>query len=143
MREVAGDVYADLIGKPFAWRGRGPASFDCYGLVREMLIRTGTPMPEQDTPPEREAVGAAVATAVALEFALGRWHPVDAQPGAMVLFNMPVVIAGKRRLATTHCGFMVSASEFIHAWEQTGGVTVERMHDWERRVAGFYKYHPA
>lgn len=136
MRDVPGSVYADLIGAPFVWRGRGPNGFDCYGLVREMLVRTGTPMPEQDTPPEM----AAVASLVALEFAAGRWKPCGPRAGVMVLFHMPVVIDGKRHLATTHCGFMVNSFEFIHAWEQSGGVTVERLHDWERRVAGFYTY---
>ena len=27
-------MFSDLVGKPFKWGGRGPESFDCWGLVR-------------------------------------------------------------------------------------------------------------
>ena len=136
MRDVPGALYADLIGKPFAWRGRGPAGFDCFGLVLEMFKRTGRELPNWDTPPEI----AAVASAVALEFAAGNWHPVERKPGVMVRFGLPLKVAGSKVIATTHCGFMVTPTDVIHAWEQTGGVTTERLSDWTRRVAGYYDF---
>jgi len=136
MREIAGNVYADLIGAPFAWRGRDRTGFDCFGLVLEMFKRTGREMPEWDTPPDIQAVSGLVDA----EFAQGRWVPCEREAGAMVLFYMPVLMGGRRVRATTHCGFMLKPTEFIHAWDQTGGVTVEHMHDWDRRIAGFYTF---
>ena len=136
MRDLDDSVWGGLIGTPFSWRGRGPASFDCYGLVREMLRRTGVDTPALESPVSIDGVP----TAVALEFALGRWVACPKQPGAMVVFNMPVMLDGRRRLAVAHCGFVLNETDFIHSWEQTGGVTVERLHDWDRRIAGFYKF---
>jgi cell wall-associated NlpC family hydrolase len=142
MREMPaarGALWADLIGRPFAWGGRGPDAFDCFGLVREMLRRTGCELPAHDTPAERSAI----ASVVAAELALGRWVPAAPVADSVVLFRMPVVLAGERRRAITHCAFMVSDHEFIHAWAETGGVTVERLTDWQQRIAGFYTYAPA
>ena len=109
---------------------------DSFGLVLELFRRAGNDMPDWDTPPAIEAVSGLVAA----EFSQGRWVRCESQPGAMVLFNMPVKLGDKKVLATTHCGFMVSQTDFIHAWEKTGGVTVERMPDWVRRIEGFYTF---
>ncbi|QFZ84628.1 hypothetical protein GFK26_18550 [Variovorax paradoxus] len=136
MRDVAGELYADLIGKPFLWRGRGEGGFDCFGLVLEMFKRAGQDMPEWDTPAEI----AAVSGLVSVEFSQSRWVRCERRPGAMVLFNMPLRIENRRVLATTHCGFMVTAQDFLHSWEKTGGITTERLYEWERRVEGFYEF---
>lgn len=135
MHDVA-PAYGDLIGSPFKWRGRGPGGYDCFGLVLEMFRRAGHDMPDWDTPPDIQAVSGLVAA----EFSQGRWVPCERRAGAMVLFNMVLKVGGRRVLAPTHCGFMLSTFEFIHAWEETGGITVERMPDWERRIAGFYTF---
>lgn len=38
-------AYRDLLGKPFAWGARGPDSFDCLGVVYEVLSRAGIAVP--------------------------------------------------------------------------------------------------
>ena len=37
----------DLLGKPFKWGGRGPKSYDCYGLAMECARRVGKRFPDQ------------------------------------------------------------------------------------------------
>jgi cell wall-associated NlpC family hydrolase len=37
---------SDLIGKPFKDGGRGPDSYDCYGLVKEVYHRLGIELPD-------------------------------------------------------------------------------------------------
>ena len=138
MRDVQGSVYADLIGKPFAWGGRTPSGYDCFGLVLEMFKRTGRNPPDWRSPSDIAA--AAGAGVVMGELSQHQWMRCDRAAETMILFNMPINLNGRRVLAATHCGFMLSNSEFIHSWEDTGGVTVERTADWERRIAGFYTY---
>jgi len=38
--------FSDLIGKPFSDLGRGPDSYDCWGLVREAGNRLGIEIPD-------------------------------------------------------------------------------------------------
>jgi cell wall-associated NlpC family hydrolase len=35
---------------------------------------------------------------------------------------------------------LISNGLFIHAWEPSGGVTIERLSEWEKRIDGFYEY---
>ena len=41
-------MFSDLIGKPYKKNGRGPDSYDCYGICIEVCKRIGTKLPEQD-----------------------------------------------------------------------------------------------
>jgi cell wall-associated NlpC family hydrolase len=34
------------VGKPFAWFGRGPDHYDCWGLTREVLLAYGHDVPD-------------------------------------------------------------------------------------------------
>lgn len=43
----------DLIGRPYLKDGRGPDSYDCYGLCIEVSRRAGIIVPEGQTPPTR------------------------------------------------------------------------------------------
>lgn len=36
----------DLLGLPFADGGRGPDSYDCWGIVREVYRRYGVTLPD-------------------------------------------------------------------------------------------------
>ena len=73
MRDVQGSVYADLIGKPFLWRGRGEGGLDCFGLVLEMFKRTGQVLPQLNTPSNLAAVSAMAA----VQFANPDWQPCE------------------------------------------------------------------
>ena len=46
----------DLIGKPYEGGGRGPDSYDCYGLVVEVESRMGRRVPDVGVPSTRASM---------------------------------------------------------------------------------------
>jgi len=120
--------YVDLIGTPFKYGGRSLADggLDCYGVVVEMGRRTGQQFPERQFS-ENLAVNHAL-----MACQLDEWVECDRQPGAVVLIRLKKV--------PCHVGFLIDEYEFLHAWEGTGGVVVERIEDWQKRIEGFYRY---
>lgn len=119
---------AELIGIPFAYGGRGPDAFDCYGLARYIVARdTGITPPDLQSAEDPNVLHAMM-TGQALF-----WKRLDGpRPGAVVLFRMGRTIS--------HCGVLVGHSQLIHAWEKSGGVTIERLDQWKHRIVGFYEY---
>lgn len=121
--------YADLLGKPFAWGGRGPACFDCYGLVLCILKRAGL------NPPEYPSSEARMVNAVHIIMAMGKWKEVATpEPGVAVVFKMNSGLP-------THVGVLVGKDQFIHITEKTD-VVVERISSplWRNRIVGFYSW---
>lgn len=117
--------HVDLIGTPFVWGGRGPDGYDCWGLVRECYLRSGVTPPEYTTPDDMAARIAAILSGVA------EWDPAEQGEGAMVLFELPM---GMR-----HVGYCLGGDRFVHCWERSGGVCVERLSVWKRWTQGFYR----
>lgn len=117
---------AELVGTPFAYGGRGPDSFDCYGLVRELHRRQGILLPDYRSPTDQPRIAALMMNQLQL------WEECRPEPGSVALFK----ILGR----ATHCGLVLPADKFIHTWEGSGGVVVERLDDWKQRTHGFYRY---
>ena len=118
--------YADLIGIPFAWGGRGPDSFDCYGLVRHIHAQHGIDIPDYTSPSDGPRIAALIAGNLHL------WREVSApKEGVVLLFR----VAGY-----LHVGYHIGGDRFIHTWEHSGGVVIERVSDWTNRVIGYYEY---
>lgn len=126
--------WRDLIGKPFAYRGRGPECYDCYGLVIEMMRRRGVVVPDYASPNQLPDIAGAI------EGGIGEWVQCGRQAGVAVGFYLTFRENGKLVKKVAHTGFMLSENRMIHAWEPSGGVTVEELQEWERRIAGFYRY---
>jgi cell wall-associated NlpC family hydrolase len=120
--------YADLIGKPFELGGRGPAVYDCYGLVMEMYRRRyGVELPDFDTPNNMGEV------AYIMSENAWRWQETELKPGVLV----------HMKVAGVHChvGFTLSVSKFIHVYKESGGVCTERTNgDWRHRILGYYEF---
>jgi cell wall-associated NlpC family hydrolase len=121
-------TYVDLLGAPFRKGGRGPDEFDCYGLVKYLIHRaTGQVVPDYVTPDGTGATHALMITS--REF----WRRLPGpKVGSMIFFKIGREVC--------HVGYMISNGLFIHAWEPSGGVTVERLSQWEKRIDGFYEY---
>lgn len=119
-------AYADLIGKPFKLTGRGPDSFDCYGLVMELGRRAGWQLPDHQSPEVLRQVASVFAGCLPI------WKPCEPGPGAVACIRMLGFI--------THVAWVLPHGRLIHVWEKSGGVCVERISTWERRIAGFYRY---
>lgn len=119
---------ADLIGTPFEYGGRGPDTYDCYGLVKECWRRVhGIELPDFKSPSDP---GVQAALGVTQMF---RWEPCDRGAGVMAAIR----IGG----LTRHCGFLLDEDTMIHAWMFSGGVTIATLTDeWKRRITGYYRY---
>ncbi len=122
-------VYADLIGKPFAYGGRGPDSYDCFGLLLELQRRLGGPeIPDLISPTTQNVI------ALRMRSRINWWQP-EARPfvGAHLWFRI-----GRN---WSHCGVYLGDDLFIHCWEKSGGVCTERLSDWSMRTDGaFYRF---
>jgi cell wall-associated NlpC family hydrolase len=44
-RDDWADLIRPLLGAPFAWGGRGPEAYDCWGVVAAVLTGLGRPVP--------------------------------------------------------------------------------------------------
>lgn len=121
---------SDLIGIPFADGGRGPDSYDCFGLLEELYRRRGIFLPTEPNPLSLEQKGVAIAASIER----GEWVRIkEPEPYCAVAFRMipPYV---------THIGMVLECRQkFIHTREGTN-VAIERLNNivWRHRIAGFY-----
>lgn len=120
----------DLMFKPYQKGGRGPETYDCYGLLRECWRRAhGVELPDFQSHTDR------VLNAVLFQDGIRAWRRVEARPGTAVLLRIDGV--------GSHIGFMLDDFWFIHAWEGGNNCVVkERVALWEkqRQVLGFYEF---
>lgn len=115
-------LWLDLLGKPFEKDARGPAAYDCVGLLLEIERRLGRTLPEYDS---REGV---------LIIALVDWEPVsDPLSGDAILFRSCD--------PSWHVGIVTSDGWMIHAHPDCG-VVRERYNalPWHNRIEGFYRW---
>lgn len=118
--------YLDLLGMPYERGARGPDSYDCYGLVKEMFDRAGNPVPDFDAPGTLEEIEALISDKSR------KWRRVPiGTVGALLTFRVEGYGA--------HVGFMLPNDRFIHAWEATG-VTTERLTGGNFKPLASYTY---
>lgn len=119
----------ELIGIPFAWGGRDHTlALDCYGLVRFIHSELGNDLPEYITP-SRELSRRFVSESSADD----DWQPTEdiCKTGAVIVF---------RTLRYLHVGLSIGDGQFVHTWENSGGVCIESIVDWEARIEGVYEF---
>jgi probable lipoprotein NlpC len=119
----------DLIGKPFVDGGRGPGGYDCYGVVKEVFRRAGIDLPEYH-------IGCldTLAISAAVESQRSLWRRLTS-PAA------PCVVAIRLNPGSiSHVGAYIGGGQFIHAYQNAGGVCINRLEElvWKRRIEGFY-----
>lgn len=116
-----------LIGTPFEYGGRGPDTFDCYGLVMHLFkVRQGITLPDYNSPSDQAVQAAVIGTQLDL------WKKIPQQADVAVLLRL-----GRH---ACHCGYMVDNDHVAHAVDSAGGVLIQRIDAWERRILGFYRY---
>lgn len=119
----------DLLLSHYEEGGRGPDTFDCFGLFAELCKRRGQPIPDHPSPvplSEREAEIVRAADA--------EWSQVnEPEPGCAVLLRIGPWVS--------HIGMVLDGGRFIHA-SSKHGISVVRLDDvcWINRIAGFYRY---
>lgn len=120
------DNLMSLVGVPFVYGGRGPESFDCYGLIMECASRSGIVLPDFGFTSD-QALASAMMGAT-----MPQWALTPPAGSAIVLMRTGRYIC--------HVGFMLDEDRMIHTWEHSGGVTIQRIQEWKHRIVGFYKY---
>jgi len=120
--------HIDLLGKPFKYGGRSlsDGGLDCYGVVVEMGRRNGQSYPERQFSESLSVNHALMACQ------MDEWERCEPHPGCVVLIRI--------YKHPCHVGVVLDEYSFIHAWEGSGGVVVERLSEWEKRIEGFYRY---
>lgn len=128
------------IGLPFQELGRGPDAFDCWGLVRWILLREA----DIEAPDYSEAyqdVGDRVAVPRAIKRGLERDFVSVERPE---LFDLIIIRTGGRSIpvAAMHVGLVLDRSSFIHVPEGAQLSTLDRYTErmWERRIEGFWRH---
>lgn len=130
--------YLDLIGGSYEKAGRGSPGWDCYGLLIELHRRDEQIIPDYASPEDKDAI------ALLMQREKRKWlehwsadrdEPLDTRiikPGHVLLISIKGV--------PFHVGQCVARGKFIHVWERSGGVLVERIDLWKRRIVGVYSW---
>ena len=105
---VAVDVALAQVGKPYAWGGGGPSSFDCSGLVQYAYAAGGVYLPHSSRMQSR------------IGLPIGLW---DMQPGDLLFFYSPV----------GHVGMYIGNGLMVHS--STYGKPVSVV--WAGSVPGY------
>lgn len=122
------------IGLPFKLGGRGPGSFDCWGLARAVLeAEFGIRLPRYDRGyPKTEGDRAALAALV--RDGMPGWYEIE-RPAAGDLVLL------RHGSHACHIGVVVGRGWMLHieqgidsALDRTDGLR------WSRRLVGFYRY---
>lgn len=130
--------YSDLIGVPFANRGRDiKTGVDCYGLVTEVYKRFGYNIPEYYADyDDMDAVNNLITSKTAIK---SNWERVTDND-----LPIPCLLAirfGVPAGYVNHTGVYIGNGKFIHIRSNTG-VCVDRVDapSWKRMIVGCYKY---
>lgn len=121
--------FSDLLGKGFEYGGRGPDTYDCYGLAREVSRRAGIELPEWESVCERIAIHGEIEKGKELF----RQIP---KPKPFCLATISIL-----QPYTSHIGIVLGdCRRFLHILEKSS-VTMERLDstDWRGRVTGFWE----
>lgn len=124
--------YIDLLSGTFKLGGRGENNtWDCFGLVREVLKRMGKQIPNYKY--EDNVDDQFLGELIEKEKLIVAEQVTEPQEGDIVVLQVtPVFI--------THAGIMLDKNRFLHITRKTR-VCVERIDSqlWNRRVRGFYR----
>lgn len=139
--KIASIDYLDLLGVQFRYGGRGPDTYDCYGLAMELHRRGGVELPDFRSP---EVLSEIEALLAANKYA---WEVVALKPKGdvipMSVFQPGHVLEIRMNTHACHVGFVHRKRKFLHTYETSGGVVQNEITDWRDRILGVYRYRGA
>lgn len=131
--------YLSLLGVEFAYGGRGPDAYDCYGLVMEIHRRLGVELPDYRSPDVLEDIAGMLA--VERKY---RWREVATRTSheliPMSVLKPGRVIEIRMKGHACHVGFIHKPRWFLHTYETSGGVVQNEIESWRNRIIGVYEY---
>jgi len=123
---------SDLIGVPFTPRGRGPDSYDCWGLAMEVYRRRGIELPEF-------AYGEDLELTVLDGLITGNKHLILEldKPEPWCLIGFSVIPRYEHHIGVS----LPDGRRFIHV-RRHQRVIISRRSDivWKRRIRGYYRW---
>ena len=122
----------DLIGLPFADKGRGNPGYDCFGLVAEIYRRRGKTLPDYGID-HRDPLE--IQYTIKKEIDTGKWIKLKSPE------KFCIILMQQHPFFVQHVAMYIGAGKFIHS-SLHKGVTVDRLNDpfYKNTVRGFYKY---
>ncbi|PSU05435.1 hypothetical protein C9I92_21860 [Photobacterium ganghwense] len=140
--------FGDLLTKPYLRGARGENGYyDCYGLLMELYRRMGVEAPNYKTPetPRQMASSAAVwkqswepVLSKAGYPTIKSCDPTDSNTYALVPYSTLLLrVAGE----DCHTAMLLPKMQFIHTWQGSGMVVVDRLLSpvWRNKVVGVYQ----
>ena len=128
--------YVDLIGKPYVKDARGPAAYDCWGVIMELAKRSGKAVHDPFAGGPHKIEGNAHQWLV--EMFRGWTRKTVWEPGDVVAFCM------ERPGVVDHAGFvvdMVDGGRFVQALCKVGVVRMRLQREpFMSKLAGIYGY---
>jgi len=118
----------DLVGIPYKDHGRDANGMDCYGLVIEVLHRSGISVPDvfyHDT-----NIKTNKAVMQTLEAAIPSTKLALPEESAVV----EILVMGQ----PSHVGVCLGDGTFIHA-QRKNGVIIEPLYRYRHKIKGFYR----
>lgn len=133
--------YLDLIGVPFAYGGRGPDTYDCYGLLMELHRRQGLVIPNYQSSSNTSIASESMKASIEQKVWLELWKKTEtrAAPETADLRTGRVLLLNIKGLPC-HVGMVIGPDRFVHTWEGVGGVLTERITLWKQRILGIYTF---
>lgn len=125
----------ELVGKPWVPGGRGPANFDCWGLVMFWVAdKTGQTLP--DFPAEATDVLAVTRSFQEERRNKTQWEQLDAP-------EVNCVVAMGRNKTINHAGVYLGEGLVLHSSRDSGKVAIQRIDQLRRQWSNvhFFKYH--
>ncbi|GMB00240.1 NlpC/P60 family protein [Pelosinus sp. IPA-1] len=119
-----------LIGKPFVNGGRGPDSYDCWGLVCEVFKMYGIELPDYKISCEDVSL-----IDGEINEQRNRWCRCEGEPPVPAL----VVMRFNQAVFCNHTGVYIGDGRFIHTAEKMG-VHIDHIDSpaWRRKIEGLY-----
>jgi cell wall-associated NlpC family hydrolase len=130
----------DMIGKPFKEGGRDlNTGVDCFGVLIECHRRLGKEITDFRSPKFHHEMEEA------LNNNKTAWTPHWEKSEAGVYAPLAICTPGRSLQLTIkgtacHVGFIYKPGWMVHAWEETNGVTAERIEFWKKRIVGVYEF---
>ena len=128
---------SELIGKPYKNNGRGPNSFDCYGLIKFIYKKfLSIELPEYNGYEENWYNHSDILREQLNKFA-DLWEPVNILKKWDILTFSHGVDSG----ITNHCGLYLGEDKMIHCYESSP-VVIDRVTRpyWEKNRTGIMRY---
>jgi cell wall-associated NlpC family hydrolase len=136
-----------LIGTPFKYGGRGPAEYDCFGLLKHLLARDGIHIRDYDSPTDQVEIAELYRRQMHLweevPYVSGEPYVITKHKGVEKRMGAPYgasVLYSVLNIGS-HVGYVFAPNKFVHAWEGgSAGVCVEEIDRWAHRIMGVYRY---